>query len=293
MKLKIIFGLIMAFTFCKSLISQTFAQTHSGNLSIVSSNGNYVVRFTPQTSGNFDLAVSSLVALRVTSNTTTMPSVVTSYNGTNWALTSPASTSSGFTYYAFTNNQDIGLTFVNGTAIDLFSFPIPQCTGGVITIVDPNNLPGGGTGIINNYDYGTYISNPLGGNIAGVTGSGVSCGLILQIPPVKNVLVNTTHSANAGQELAPSGGSGIYTYTNYPSCTPPPNRVLISNPDPIIGNSGTSYSFTAPGTVGNYYFCVRVCDTTPSPNTLCETATYLVNVTDNTPACNPNAGTIN
>jgi hypothetical protein len=42
--------------------------------------------------------------------------------------------------------------------------------------------------------------------------------------------------------------------------------------------SAGAYSYTTPATPGNYYFCVKVCDST-SPTPICTVKVYLVQVT--------------
>jgi hypothetical protein len=103
--------------------------------------------------------------------------------------------------------------------------------------------------------------------------------------------ISTVKTGNASTDLVPSGGAGAYTYTNGngdPLCVAP----VGASPLPVASNLTINlltgaYSYTRPPSVGTYYFCVKVCDST-SPTPFCNVAVYKVIVT--APPCN--AGTV-
>lgn len=292
MKSKIVLFSFFLFMFLTGFISKTSAQ--SGNLSIVNNSGTYQIVFTPTSTGSFTLGASALVALKANLGTFTLPAIVTDVTGGPWTLTSPKQSDATFDYWGFTTSGNTALTFTAGTPIILFTFPAPSCTAGTLSIVDPNNLPAGGTGIVNGFDFGTFFNSPTGGNIAGVSGSGVSCSGSLSFanpnPASQNVSPGSTNSGNASTDLVPSGGNQPYTYSQDTgvTCVAPAGASAL--PTPVTVNSSTgAYAYTAPATAGTYYFCIKVCDaTTPTP--VCQTATYPVVVQS---VCAANAGTLN
>jgi hypothetical protein len=117
--------------------------------------------------------------------------------------------------------------------------------------------------------------------------------LNIKSPALITALVNTLISGSSVIDLEPTGGSGSYQFNNATgdsTCIAPqgfPN--LLTNSDFLINTDG-SYSFTTPSLPGNYYFCVRVCDTqTPLPE--CQMTSYSVQVT-NVPVCQAYAGVL-
>lgn len=292
MKSKILLPAIFLFMLLTGLVNKTSAQ--SGNLSIVNNSGTYQVVFTPTSTGPFTLGASALVALKANLGTFTLPSTVTDVTGGPWTLTSPKQSDATFDYWGFTTSGNTALSFTTGTPITLFTIPAPSCTGGTLSVVDPNNLPGGGSGIVNGFDFGTFFNSPTGGNIAGVSGSGVSCSGPLTLgkpnPSNQNVTPGGTGTGNALTDLAPSGGNQPYTYSQDTgaTCIAPSGATAL--PTPVTVNSSTgAYSYTAPNTPGTYYFCIKVCDAT-TPTSVCKTATYPVVVQS---VCAANAGSLN
>ncbi len=111
------------------------------------------------------------------------------------------------------------------------------------------------------------------------TGGSVNGGTVSQTG-----LVNQPKSGNFDLELAPTGGTGTYVFSNGntdPACTAPSGATLLPPASNLTINSATgTYSYTTPSTAGTYYFCVKVCDTaTPTPT--CSMATYKVTVGSN------------
>jgi trimeric autotransporter adhesin len=104
-------------------------------------------------------------------------------------------------------------------------------------------------------------------------------GLTLATPPA-SALTSTPNAArtgNAATDLTPSGGTGPYNYSNGsvdPACVAPSGATAM--PGVTISPTG-AYSYTTPATPGNYYFCVKVCDST-SPTPICTVKVYLVQV---------------
>jgi hypothetical protein len=107
-----------------------------------------------------------------------------------------------------------------------------------------------------------------------------TAGLILANPPA-SALTATPSSArtgNAATELTPSGGTAPYTYSNGstdPACVAPSGTTALTG---VTVNANGTYNYTAPATPGNYYFCVKVCDST-SPTPICSVKVYTVSVT--------------
>jgi hypothetical protein len=263
-----------------AVLNIAFAATaQSGNLSIVNENGTYKVTFTPTSSGAFTLGASSLVALKAPLGTMALPTTVTDVSGGPWTLTSPKQSDANFDYWGYTTSGNTALTLTSGTPITLFTFPAPLPCNGTVSIVDPANLPAGGSGIVNGFDFGTTINSPVSGNIASVTGAGAVCAnpLTAQTPPVQTQTAGAPATGNAATELAPSGGVGSYTYLQdiSSSCIAPSGATAL--PTPVTVNSSTgAYSYNTPSNPGTYYYCIKVCDAgTPQS---CVTKTYTISV---------------
>ncbi len=268
------------------------AMAQSGNLSIINDNGTYKVNFTPTSSGSFTLGASSLVALKAPIGTMTLPNTVTDVTGGPWTLSSPKQSDASFDYWGYTTSGNTALTFTSGVPITLFSFPAPTPCLGTVTIVDPNNLPASGSGIVNGYDFGTTINSPVGSNIASVSGSGATCNnLTFTVNnPSKSAPAGSSVTGDAPTEIGPSGGVTPYSYSipstgcSAPSSSPSA-QALPASSNLNVNSSNGSYTFTAPTTVGTYYYCIQVCDNT---GTNCKIATYTLTV-----ACAANAGSLN
>lgn len=91
-------------------------------------------------------------------------------------------------------------------------------------------------------------------------------------------------SGNAATELAPSGGTSPYTYSNGssdPLCVAPAGAQPLPVGANFTVNASGIYSYTAPATAGNYFYCMKVCDnSTPTPN--CNVAVYRLTVNEST-----------
>jgi hypothetical protein len=102
--------------------------------------------------------------------------------------------------------------------------------------------------------------------------------LVCAIPPAQTALTGALKTGNAATELTPTGGTGIYTYSNGnsdPACIAPSGAtagVIV----PVVTTTG-EYTYTAPLTAGVYYFCIKVCDTTLL-TPICKVNTYTVTV---------------
>jgi hypothetical protein len=109
----------------------------------------------------------------------------------------------------------------------------------------------------------------------------------LAAPPVKTTPPGGTENGNAGQELNPVGGTSPYTYANGAGdakCVAPigsPAYQYLPASSNLVVNAAGTYSYTAPTTPGNYYFCVKVCDS--STPAICNVAVYKVNVPGDLP----------
>ena len=114
-----------------------------------------------------------------------------------------------------------------------------------------------------------------------------SCtGPVLTPPVAQNATKSEAKTGNAVTELAPTGGTGPYTYSNGstdPACVGVSGAQALPASSNLLVNSNGTYSYTAPTNSGTYYFCVKVCDNDPvSPQ--CTVATYQVVVASPTGA---------
>jgi hypothetical protein len=112
-----------------------------------------------------------------------------------------------------------------------------------------------------------------------VTAANSGSGLTLATPPASEFssTINVVRTGNAATDLTPSGGTAPYTYssgTGDPACIAPAGWIPM--PGVTISSSGT-YGYTTPATPSNYYFCVKVCDST-SPTPICAVKVYTVQV---------------
>ena len=119
----------------------------------------------------------------------------------------------------------------------------------------------------------------------GVTVSITTCLSITQ-PTAQSGLQNVAKSGTVPADVSPTGGVGTLTYSNGsadPACIAPSGATALPGASNLVINANGSYSYTTPSTVGTYYFCVKVCDsTTPTPD--CKVAIYQVVVMP--PPCN-------
>jgi hypothetical protein len=120
-------------------------------------------------------------------------------------------------------------------------------------------------------------------------------GLVLATPPPAALTgaAGSAKSGSASTDLAPSGGTGPYTYSNGssdPACVAPSGATAISG---VTVTSTGAYSYTMPSTPGSYYFCVKVCDAT-SPTPICAVKVYPITVTAGSGLnlANPPAGSL-
>ncbi len=91
---------------------------------------------------------------------------------------------------------------------------------------------------------------------------------------------SAARSGNAATELTPSGGTGPYNYSNGsadPGCVMPSGYTALPATSNLSITSGGAYTYTAPTAPGNYYFCVKVCDS--SNPAVCSVQVYKVSVT--------------
>lgn len=96
-------------------------------------------------------------------------------------------------------------------------------------------------------------------------------------PPALTATPGTSNTGNAAAELTPSGGTTPYSYSNDTgngSCSAVAGATALPTNSLTVNSSTGSYSYTAPATPGVYYFCVKVCDATPT----CVTKTYTLTV---------------
>ncbi len=118
----------------------------------------------------------------------------------------------------------------------------------------------------------------------GVTVTITTCLSITQ-PATQTSLQNVAKSGTVSADVTITGGVGAIIYSNGssdPACVAPSGATALSSPLTINSSTG-QYSYTTPSTVGSYYFCVKVCDST-SPTPDCKVAIYKVVVLP--PPCN-------
>jgi hypothetical protein len=128
----------------------------------------------------------------------------------------------------------------------------------------------------------------------GVTVTITTCLSITQ-PATQSGLQNVGKSGTVPSDVTPMGGFGTITYTNGstdPACIAPSGATALPGSSNLNIGANGSYTYTTPSTVGTYYFCVKVCDST-SPTPDCKIAIYKVVVLP--PPCNvgPTAPKIN
>jgi hypothetical protein len=122
----------------------------------------------------------------------------------------------------------------------------------------------------------------------GVTVTITTCTSPLTIsqPPAIIKPVNTSVTGSVPTDVIPTGGTGTITYSNGstdPLCVAPSGaNPLPGSSNLLINSVSGGYSYTTPTTAGTYYFCVKVCDSTPS-TPICKIAIYKVTVT--APSC--------
>jgi trimeric autotransporter adhesin len=106
-------------------------------------------------------------------------------------------------------------------------------------------------------------------------------GLTLATPPAAALtgVISSAKTGNAATELAPTGGTAPYAYSSGSgdvACVAPVGATEITG---VTINATTgAYSYTMPAVAGNYYFCVKVCDATPT-TPICSVKVYPVTVT--------------
>jgi uncharacterized repeat protein (TIGR01451 family) len=108
----------------------------------------------------------------------------------------------------------------------------------------------------------------------------VTSGLTFANPPASalNATPSEAKTGNAATELTPSGGTGPYNYSSGasdPACVAP--VAATGGIIPVTVTPTGSYTYTAPATPGMYYYCIKVCDSTPS-TPICSVKVYQISV---------------
>ena len=96
--------------------------------------------------------------------------------------------------------------------------------------------------------------------------------------PAQTATTGSAKTGNAATELAPTGGTSPYIYSNGAgdaACVAPSGATALTG---LTVNSDGTYSYTAPTTAGTYYYCIKVCDST-TPTAQCVVKTYTLTVT--------------
>jgi hypothetical protein len=165
-----------------------------------------------------------------------------------------------------------------GTLTGQTNFGLLHVPAGSTYTVYGNFINNGGTitneGTIN--VYGGTLQHINGGTINS-TGAGIvktlSCALptLATTTPTQTATTGQAKTGNAATELAPTGGTSPYAYSNGSGdalCVAPSGATALPASSSFTVNATTgAYSYTAPSTAGTYYYCTKVCDSkTPTPN---------------------------
>jgi hypothetical protein len=220
---------------------------------------------------------------------------------TDQKATYPAGSFAGFDIF---NSTAINLDLLGGAYVTTY------LDGAIQEFKTANNLLAdiiGGTGIATSsrrrigfvttkpfdaikYTQGQVVGINLGstqvfGAVVSKVAADCAAPLTLASPPAPALTgqPNSVKTGNAATELAPTGGSGTYKYSSGagdPACIAPVGATQITGVT-IDANTG-AYSYTMPATVGSYYFCIKVCDTsTPTP--ICVVKVYPITVSNSAP----------
>ncbi len=96
-------------------------------------------------------------------------------------------------------------------------------------------------------------------------------------PPAQTATTGGAKTGNAATELAPTGGTAPYVYSNGAAdatCIAPAGATALTG---LTVNADGTYSYTAPTTAGTYYYCIKVCDSA-TPTASCVVKTYTLTV---------------
>lgn len=122
--------------------------------------------------------------------------------------------------------------------------------------------------------YAAFYDTALGCYSTTTTPFVVYTELCVTQPKAINVFTGLSIQRDLEAVINPTGGSGNYTFTVSTGCTPPSGAAgTISG----VAITGTVSNYTAPSTVGLYYYCVQVTDTGNPQQT--KLVTIPVNVT--------------
>jgi hypothetical protein len=175
------------------------------------------------------------------------------------------------------------------------------------TLTGATNNGGGSAYQWYRYDEGTAVAGATSANYTATTGglyvliyNNGTCEIETQLyyvfmltapitasnPSLQTATVGQSKSGNAATELAPTGGTTPYTYSNGssdPVCTAPSGATALPASSNLTVTSNTgAYTYTAPSTAGTYYFCIKICDSA-TPTASCVVKTYTLTVS--APAC--------
>ncbi|MBO0930083.1 hypothetical protein [Fibrella aquatilis] len=128
----------------------------------------------------------------------------------------------------------------------------------------------------------TAVASNAAGNstpaTASFTATNATLPLTVSSPPLQTATAGSPKTGNAASELTPQGGTAPYTYSNDTgngSCTAVAGATMLP-PGNMTVASGGSYTVVPPSTPGLYYYCIKVCDSSPTPQ--CITKTYTLAV---------------
>jgi hypothetical protein len=152
----------------------------------------------------------------------------------------------------------------------------PATTANIVA--DPTAVSTSGTYYASYYDAVNACFSPTSQGIQVTIGS---C-LTAINPAPKAASTGGTLTGNAATELTPTGGIGALTYSNGTSdsgCTPVVGATALPTANLTVTNASTgAYTVVVPSTLGTYYYCIKVCDST-SPTPACVVKTYTLTVT--------------
>lgn len=142
------------------------------------------------------------------------------------------------------------------------------------------------TGLTPNTDYILCIETTMPAKAAGVICNyrqscldiyHWSCPLTTNAAPPLTIQAGAAGMGNVATDLAPTCGTGPYSYGIGTGCTAPAGAIALPASSNLTIAANGMCTYTAPPTPAVYFFCAKVCDSS-SPQQ-CKTVTYTTTVT--------------
>ena len=251
------------------------------NLTTVSTAGKYYALYFDKVNSCYSPADSVVVSLTVCANNPPAQSGLISQAKTGTASTELTPTGGNGTYVYSVDNSASCTPVSGATALPSTSnLTVTNSATGAYTYTTPATA-GVYYFCIKVCDTSTPTPNCVTKTYT-VTVTATPVPFTTSNPPNQTAMVNDPKTGTASADLVPMGGNGTYVYSldNTASCTPLAGATALpSGSNLTVTNSATgAYTYTAPPTVGIYYYCIKVCDTT-TPTPTCATKTYKLTVT--------------